>query len=131
MAAKKTYKFPKPMGARADLIYALRAKRQVAQKIVDEIEAEEKALKELIINELPKSESRGVTGKVANVKVIIKDVPQVDDWDKFYEYVRKTKRTDLLQRRPAETAINEILDSGKTVPGVKMFKAVTLSITKA
>ena len=131
MPAKKPFTFPKSLGGCADRIYALRQQRLAAQKVVETIETEEKALKEHIINTLPKSEARGVSGKVANVKVVTKDVPQVEDWEAFYAFVRKSKRTDLLQRRPAEGAINEILNSGKTVPGVKISKAVSLSITKA
>lgn len=126
----KAFKFPKAMGACADKIYMLRQERLKAQKIVDEIEAEEKALKVHIIDNLPKSEQTGASGQIANVRVVNKDVPVVQDLDALYEYIRKTKRTDLLQKRLNEGAINEILDAGKTVPGIGVFKAVTLSVTK-
>ena len=69
---------------------------------MDEVEAEEKALKEHIIQTLPKSEASGVAGKVARVTVVTKDVPQVKDWDAFYKYVSKTKSFDRhADRRPA------------------------------
>jgi hypothetical protein len=129
--AKKTFKFPKTMGSCADLIYKLRKRRLDAQKVVDAIEAEEKALKAYIIDNLPKSNLKGATGSVANVRVVTKEIPQVNNWDDFYTFVRKSKRTDLLQKRLSEGAIQEILDSGKKVPGVGLFTAVSLSITKA
>lgn len=129
-AAKKTFTFPKTMGLCADRLYELRQKRLEAQKAVDILETEEKALKAHIIDNLPKSNLEGATGKLANVRVVTKTIPTVEDWDKFYEFVRKTKRTDLLQRRPSEAAINEYLEQGKQVPGVVPFNVVSLSVTK-
>mgnify|MGYP001489648579 CR=1 FL=1 len=127
---KSTFKFPKTMGACADKIYELRQKRLDAQKVVDAIEAEEKALKEYIINTLPKSETTGVAGKLARVTVITKIVPQVKDWDSFYKYVKKNNAFDLVQRRLADKAIQDRWEAGKTIPGVEAFQAVTLSINK-
>lgn len=130
MAANKAYKFPKGLGACADLLFTLRAKRQVMQKEVDAVEAEEKALKEHLINSLPKSEASGVAGKLARVTIVTKEVPQVNDWDSFYKYVKKTDSFDLVQRRLADTAIKERWQEGKEVPGVGRFNVVSVSINK-
>lgn len=124
------YKFPKAMGACADRLFQLREKRLEDQKKVDAIEAEEKALKEHIIQTLPKSEASGVAGKIARVTVITKAVPQVKDWDVFYKHVKKTGEFELLQRRLTDTAIRERWDAGKQVPGVESFNAVTVSLNK-
>ena len=124
------FKFPKTLGACADRVYQLREKRYAAQKTVDLIQAEETALKEHLINTLPKSEATGAAGKLARVTSVTKDVPQVEDWDLFYKYVKRTGEFDLLQRRLATTAVEARLDVKKKVPGVKLFRAVTLSITK-
>jgi len=127
---KKVFKFPKSIGMCADKIYDLRAKRLEIQKQADEIEEEEKALKEYIINTLPKTETSGVSGKVANVKVVVKDVPQVKDWDAFYKHIKKTGDFDLLSRSISKQAVEARLDAKKKVPGVEIFHAVNLSITK-
>ena len=128
--AEIKYKFPKAMGACADLLFKTREKRLEAQKVVDAIEAEEKALKEHIIQNLPKSEASGVAGKVARVTVVTKVIPQVKDWDVFYKFIKKTDSFDLLQRRLTDTAIRERWEDGKTIPGVESFNAVTVSINK-
>ena len=91
--------------------------------------AEEKALKEHIINNLPKSDS-GAAGKVARVSVVTKDVPQVKDWDAFYKYVSRTKSFDLLQRRLSDAAIKERWENKKQVPGVEAFTVVSVSLNK-
>lgn len=130
MATTKTYKFPKKMGECADLLYNLRAKRLAGQKLVDEVEAEEKALKEYIINTLPKSEASGISGAIANVKVVNKMVPQVKDWDALYAYIHKTKSFDLLNRALNKGAVEERYEAGKKVPGVEDFQTTTVSVTK-
>ena len=130
MAEEKKFKFPKALGACADKLYEIRQKRLAMQKEVDEVEAEEKALKEHIIQTLPKSEASGVAGKVARVTVVTKDVPQVKDWDAFYKYVSRTKSFDLLQRRLSDAAVNERWENKKDIPGVEAFTVVSVSLNK-
>jgi hypothetical protein len=130
MATEVKYKFPKALGACADKLFELRNKRLAEQKKVDEIAAEESALKNHIIENLPKSEASGVAGKLARVTVVTKQVPQVKDWDAFYKYVKKTGSFDLMQKRLTDAAIKERWEAGKEVPGVEHFNAVSVSINK-
>jgi hypothetical protein len=130
MATEVKYKFPKALGACADKLYELRAKRLAEQKKVDEIAAEETALKNHIIENLPKSEASGVAGKLARVTVVTKQIPQVQDWDAFYKYVKKTGSFDLMQKRLTDAAIKERWEAGKEIPGVGHFNAVSVSINR-
>jgi len=130
MAIEVKYKFPKALGACADKLFELRNKRLAEQKKVDEIAAEETALKNHIIENLPKSEASGVAGKLDRVTVVTKQVPQVKDWDAFYKYVKKTGSFDLMQKRLTDAAIKERWEAGKEVPGVEHFNAVSVSINK-
>lgn len=123
-------KMPKTIGSCADRLYDLKAQMSALNKQLEALDTERKKIQEHVINELPKSNATGVSGKKANVRVTTKEVPQVHDWEAFYGYVRKTKRTDLMQRRLSEASISEIIDSGKAVPGVQLFKAVSISLTK-
>jgi len=127
---EKPIKLPKTVAACADRLYACRLERAQAQKVVDALAKEEAAIKEHLINTLPKGEASGTMGKVAKAYVYTKDVPQVKDWPKLYAYIVKTKSWDLLQRRLAEGAVNERLADKKKVPGVEIFRAVTVSCTK-
>jgi len=127
---KKIYKFPAKIGQCADRLYELREKRLGGQKIVDEVKAEETALKMHIIDTLPKSEASGVAGKIARVSVIIKEIAQVNDWDKLYAHIEKTGNFDLLQRRVTDAAVKDRWEDGKEVPGVGHFNVVTVSLGK-
>jgi hypothetical protein len=128
---KPKFKIPKTVGACADRLYELRALKSEAQKAVDAIEAEYNAIKEYVIETLPKSESSGVAGAVGRVTVVKKEVPQVEDWSLFYAYVARTKSFELLQKRLGEGAIKERIEAGKKIPGMGSFTAVTISLTKA
>ena len=130
MATEIKYKFPKALGACADKLFELRNKRLTEQKKVDEIASEETALKNYIIENLPKSEASGVAGKLARVTVVTKQVPQVKDWDAFYKYVKKTGSFDLMQKRLTDAAIKERWEAGKEVPGIEHFNVVSVSINK-
>lgn len=124
------YKFPKALGTCADRLYELRQKRLAMQKEVDVVAAEESALKEYLINTLPKSEASGVAGKLARVTVVSKVIPQVKDWDAFYKYVKKTGSFDLMQRRLTAPAVEARWEDGKEIPGVEHFNVVSISLNK-
>lgn len=128
--AEVKYKFPKAMGACADKLFELRNKRLAMQKEADAVAAEETALKNHIIKNLPKSEASGVAGKLARVTVVTKEIPQVKDWDAFYKYVKKTSSFDLMQKRITDSAIKERWEDGKEIPGVEHFNVVSVSINK-
>lgn len=127
--AEKTFKPPKTLGACADLLYETRQKRLAQQKLVDDLQAQETALKEHIINTMPKSDS-GAQGKVARISIAMKEVPQVKDWDAFWKAFKKGRDEDLVQRRLNNTAFQERIEAGKTVAGVEIFKTPTVSLNK-
>lgn len=122
-------KYPKSMGACADLLYTLRTKRLDLDKLAAAAKEQEQVLIEHIINTMPKDDAGGV-GKTHMVRVVVKQKPQVKDWPAFYAYVKKTNGFDMLQKRLSEGAVQERLDDKKKLPGVEMFNAVTVSLTK-
>ena len=124
------FKPPKALGTCADKLYEIRQQRLAAQKVVEKLTEQETALKEHIIQTLPKSESSGITGKVARVTIVKKIIPQVADWDKLYKHISRTKSFELLQRRVSDTAVKERWENGKQVPGVDHFTIVTVGINK-
>lgn len=123
-------KLPKTLAACADRLYACKAERLVAQKVVDRLEQEEKALKEHLINMLPKGEASGIAGKVAQAHVTRRPVYQAQDWTKIQTYIKKNGAFDLLQRRLNQEAVDERFAAKKKIPGIEVFNAVSVSCTK-
>lgn len=131
MATEKKFRFPRTMGKCADKLYELRQQRLSMQKEVDAVAAEERALKQHIIDNLPKSEASGVQGQTARVTVVVKEEPQVKDQDAFRKYLNRSKRFDLAYKlRPSGPAIREMWEDGKEIPGVEKFNVVTVSLNK-
>ena len=141
MAVKKEtdYKLPKKLtGAIADRLKDVRDRRLALQKQVDALEAEENAIKEHIIQLLPKSETSGIAGANARVTVVNKIRPQwqeagedgVTGWEKLLKHMKKTGDWDLISHALAGAAIKERWDNGKTVPGVTEYQYPFVSLTK-
>jgi hypothetical protein len=126
----KAFKMPKSLAECADLLYTTKEKRLKVQKEADALGDLEKALKEHLINNLPMSKATGVAGKIARVTILPKQRPQVQDWDKFYAYIKKNNAFELLQRRTADKAIEERWENKKQIPGVEAFAYKSVSINK-
>lgn len=126
----KLPKMPKREAAMADLLYTTRENRLRLKKIIDEIENFEKELKNHFIENLSKSDSTGVAGKLARVQIVTDTQPVVADWDEFYKHIKKKGEFELLNRAPNRTAIRERWEAGKTIPGIDSFQVVKVSVTK-
>lgn len=125
-------KLPKSMGACADLYYAARQLRLAADKHAAELKAEEARIGEHIINNLPKGDT-GAAGKTHRVQVVRKKKFRVNPeaWPKFYAWVGKNKRFDLLQKRLSDDAVKELMATTRVkVPGIEPFDYVSISLTK-
>lgn len=123
-------KFPKLIGSVVDLYYETKQRRLALAKVVVQLQKQETWLKDFVIDDVPKSDATGAMGAIAKAQVVMKSRVQVQDWDKFYKYIFRVKRPELLQRRPNEAAIKELWDDKKTVPGVGEFEFKDVSLTK-
>lgn len=121
---------PENLATCVDKYYQVREYRLAQQKLVDEIEEYEKALRENLIENIPKSDMTGVAGKLARATIDIKEIPRVENWDDLYKHISRTKSWELLGRKVGEAAVKERWASGKTVPGVRKFKTRVVRINK-
>lgn len=126
-------KIPKSLAACADLLYKVRQERLAKDKEAAALKAQESALVEHLINNLPKSQASGIAGKVARASIETKVTVSVTDWDKLYAYIIKNQKKGafaLMQRRVSVTAVEEIWHAGKEVPGCTPYRVPTISLTK-
>lgn len=127
---KKALKLPKTLAACADALYETKAQRLAAQNEIKPLGEFEKLLKDHLINNLPKSQAEGISGKVSNAKIVRKEVPAIEDERKFLAYAKKPGNEDLVKIVPNMEAIQARWDNNKAVPGVGKFTVVTVSSTK-
>lgn len=124
------FKIPKSLAECADLAYTLRERRLEIQRSTKEIDEQEKLVKEYLIQNLPKSQASGVSGKVANAKIEKRTVPTITDKKKFLAYVKKTGDFDLITSSMNAKAVEERWENKKKVPGVGEFEVIKVSLTK-
>lgn len=137
------WKPPKTLAAAADKLFSTRQGRLKLQKEVDALQAEETALKMYLLQNLPKDDASGISGKLARVTAVTKDVPRVENWSEVYAHIVKeyglhVKRKDglqdgafsLLGRSIGKKAVEEQWDAGKVIPGVGTYTVHDISINK-
>lgn len=132
--AKKWYekggKIPEAVGRRADLYKEVEELYREMKAEVDEVYARLGEIRESIISDLSKSDDTGAAGLRYRVQVKTDTKPKVNDWDAVYEFIRKKKRFDLLQKRLSERAVMDILEQEGSMAGIERIHLPKLSITK-
>lgn len=116
------------VGASIDQLWALReSKRELEAKIKvldDAIKADEEAL----MDRLEKEGLEKATGTKAGVSISKNVVANVEDWDKFWGFISKTKNYQLVQRRVSDPAYRELMEMGTKIPGVLPFTKTRLNV---
>ena len=114
----------------ADLLYDTTQKRLGLSRQLKRMEALETQLETWLIENLPVSNATGTAGQVARVQIKLNPVPTVEDWPKFYAYVKRTGAFDLMQKRLSKEAVQERWEAKKKIPGVGIFNAKKVSCTR-
>ncbi len=130
-AARENKKLtPRAMGELTDFFKTIEDSRLAADKVAASLKAEETLVKLAIAVALKKAETKVAGGSLFKVEMTQEEQPTVEDWQKFYAHILKTKDFDLLERRPGKAAVKARWEDGKTVPGVSKFTVDKLSFTK-
>lgn len=121
---------PASIGRTADLYSDVRALRLAMEKEVEKVKARETELREYIIANLSKSDDTGAAGLRYRAQIVMKDVPRALDWPLVHDFIQKTGRFDLLQKRLGEKAVMDMVEQGEQIPGVEVVHLPDVSITK-
>lgn len=112
------------------------------QHIRDQIDGLEEEIKELkkildvklyiLLKVLDKEQTPTAAGKLARASVEESVVPQVEDWEKYWAFIRRHNAFELLQKRPAEAAWREHAARRRegTVPGTVPYVKRRVKISK-
>lgn len=119
---------PKP-GDLADQILTLDKLRMQLDKASEVASSRVSALQKELAEKMNKLKLGNAGGRRAKAEFVEKEFGRVDDWDKFYAHIAKTKAWDLLQRRPNNKALAERWDAKKKVPGVIRDRIKLLKIS--
>jgi len=129
----KQFKPPKSLAICADMLYTTRNERLAKEAEVELLKTKESALREHIINNLPKSSASGITGKIAYAEIKEKIVVKVDNWESLITYCIKNRKKGafaMIQHRISPSAVEDLWAAGKKVPGCSPFKTKIVSSGK-
>lgn len=132
---KPVFTPPKSLAACADQLFNTREHRLALQKEVDALASQEAALREHIINTLPKSNATGIAGTVARATIEVKTVYQAKDWDAIHTYITTNAKKNpgvwaLMNKALNSAGLKEVYAAGKSVPGVETLDVKVVSLSK-
>lgn len=118
------------LGALSDALYEIREKKGILNGQLRDLSAEETSIESRLLEEMQRQGTTICRGNYATVSVSKSELPQVIDWEKVYFWVSRHKAPQLFQRRLSVDAYREILESGKTIPGITTYERTTLNVRK-
>jgi hypothetical protein len=113
-----------------DTWYLADEERLEANRIAKAKTSIAEALKQQILELLAEQKLTGAGGQYCFVKVKMKEVPSVTDWQKLYEYIKEFDAFDLLHKRIGIQAVNLREADGITIPGLETIEVPTLTKSK-
>jgi hypothetical protein len=125
-----------PVGQAADLLYDLKQLSPqlatVTAPFEDALKPVIKSLEDYFIDSLEVGESSGTQGTYSRIQITSSSVPTIkpEDWQKFYEWVAKTKQWELLTHKVSTEAVRERWDQKKQVKFVTPYNVKKVSCTK-
>jgi hypothetical protein len=115
----------------ADQLYTLRQERLVAQKEVDKLEVQEKALRTELFAALKLSPSGAVSGAIGHAEIKTSIVPTMVDPERYLRWCRKSpKRADAYKITVVTDVWRTLVSNGDNPDGVEAFTKEDLSLTK-
>lgn len=121
----------KAIGELIDEMFDVREQRREIAKEDTVLKSTYDELEQSLISAL---EATGQTSGASDTAgATIKDtiVADVQDWEKFHAWMRKTNRLYMLERRTSQLAFREYLESSrgnKPPPGVQKFEKRSISL---
>ena len=121
---------PDTIGACADRLAEIRDAKRELERGIKVLDEERREIEDHLIATLSKSDSTGVSGKVARVRIVTDEIPAARDWPALWRYVQDHDAWDLLQKRLSSGAVKDRWAEGVQIPGVEPYTAVKVSLTK-
>lgn len=121
----------KAIGELIDSMSDIRERRRELAKEDTALKVEYDALEESLIQALTLQGTKSGASDIASATIKETSVANVQDWDVFHAWLRRTNRLYMLERRPAQAAFREFIESSrghKPPPGVQTFVKTTISL---
>jgi len=117
-------------GTLSDQLFKLREQKRAHEEAASQLSKQMSLIEGELLKTMTLDGITKATGKYATVSIKEQDTYKVDDWDQFYEYIRKHKAWHLLERRPSVTGCREMFELKGKLPGVVpgSFKKINMTV---
>jgi len=102
---------------------------EIINKQLKKIKEKDRLLDAILIEKMDAQGLTRTANDMSSVTVKEDSVPEVVDWDVFYEHIQETGEFSLLHRRVSSAAWNESVKI-KDVPGVKATQLRKINLRK-
>lgn len=109
------------LGNEVDQLLSLEAEAKAMEKDLAALKKVIESRKGALLELMDTQNLGSAGGRLGVIKVQETTVPSVQDWDKFYEYIKSNDYFHLLQRRPSSTGCRELFERNGSIPGVVPF----------
>jgi hypothetical protein len=103
--------------------------KRIQKQAVDKTDERIKEMDHLILEEMKKTGLEAARGNYGMASKMIRDNPQITDYDELIAHIKKTGEFELLQRRLGVMSVKERWEVGNVVPGVGHVMEVVLHWT--
>ena len=113
--------------------FMVRRERLALAKQVQELEAMESERKQKVVHQMGKLEK--VTCRMGTFSKRVAQVVVVDDWTRFYEWIRRTKNFECLEKRPHQRQVQDLLEEHPRlrkagIPGTHFDQVIKTTATE-
>lgn len=112
----------------AEQLSNIRIKKAEFSKQLEQLKEREDEIKQTILEYLAHIGVKSVTTEKFLIITTENEVPVIDDWDIFWEYVQSENKSYLIQKRPSATAVKELATIQGGVPGIKFVTVKNLGL---
>lgn len=110
-------------------MFQIRQERKNLSERDSQLVEEFRGLEAQVLQELRKNGGDKISFKGLGTAILSENIlPNVTDWDAFYEYIQDTGSLHLLQRRVATAAYRELQETGQEIPGVETYTQAAINL---
>lgn len=118
-----------PIGKIVDMMHAVREEIRALNNKIKELEELTDTYEKQLMDRLDKDQVEMVRGSLASASITETVVAQIEDFDKFGQWVLRNKALYMLERRVSNGAYRDELNSRpKGIPGLKPFTKRKISL---
>jgi ribonuclease HII len=113
-----------------DRMFELRDSKRLREAQIKELTSEIDEIKFELIGRFQSDGTEVTATAKATASITETTVPNVTDWDQYYEFIKQEDAFYLLEKRPSTAAWRELHNSGQTPPGTAAFVKYDINLRK-